>query len=222
MGTTRLQLYNDALLLCKERAIASLTVEEEPRRLLDQVWNNGGVNRCLEEAQWEFAMRTLRIDYDPSVTPDFGYQRAFEKPSDWILTSALCSDEYFRVPVTGYVDESGYWYSDLDTLYVRMISNDAVYGGDLSKWPQSFCDFVAAHFASKIVAKLTSDEKLLIMFINPERPQHSIRGQALLHAKSRCAMSGPTTFPAQGNWTAARNRGITRRDGGRTGGSLIG
>lgn len=220
--TTRLQLYNDALLMAGERALASLTENREPRYLLDQVWDNGGVNNCLEEGQWQFAMRTIQIDYDPDMEPDFGYNRAFDKPTDWVLTSALCSDEFFRVPLRRYVDEAGFWYSDLDTLYVRYVSNDDGYGNDLSLWPQSFTDFVAAHFASKIILKITNDERRLSLFINNENPKHSIRGRALLNAKSRCAMSGPSAVMAQGEWTKSRTRGTSRRDGGGTSGSLIG
>ena len=222
MGTTRLQLYNDALLMAGERSISSLTVDEEVRYLLDQVWNNNGVDGCLEEGQWEFAMRTVRIDYDPGIQPDYGYTRAFDKPTDWILTSALCSDEFFRVPLTRYVDETGYWFSDLDQIYVRYVSNASGYGSDLSKWPRSFCEFVAAHFASKIIIKVTNDETRLRLFINPDNPEHSIRGRALLHAKSRCAMAGPTQFKPQGQWAGARTSGVGRRDGGGTSGNLIG
>jgi len=220
--TDRLSLYNDALLICGERALDSLSANEETRRLLDQVWNNNGVDACLEEAQWMFAMRTVRIDYDPGITPDYGYARAFDKPTDWILTSALCSDEFFRVPVLRYEDEAGFWYSDLDQLYVRYVSNDSSYGGDMSKWPRSFTEFVAAHFASKVILKISNDEARLRMIVNPERPEHSIRGRALLNAKSRCAMAGPSRFEAQGQWSRSRTRGVARRDGGGTTGNLIG
>ena len=219
---TRLSLYNDALLMVGERALTGLTENVETRRLLDQVWNNQGVEQCLEEAQWEFAMRTVRIDYDPGVTPDFGYARAFDKPTDWILTSALCSDEFFKVPVLRYVDETGFWYADLDIMYVRYVSNDAAYGNDLSKWPRSFTDFVAAHFASKIILKTTNDETRLSMFINPQNEQHSVRGRALMKAKSRCAMSGPTQMSAAGQWSSSRLRGVARRDGGNISGNLTG
>jgi hypothetical protein len=222
MSATRLSLYNDALLLAGERAITSLTVVEETRRLLDQIWNNQGVDACLEEGQWMFAMRTVRIDYDPGIEPDYGYSRAFDKPTDWILTSAFCSDEYFRVPILRYVDEAGYWYSDLDNIYVRYVSNDESYGADMSKWTPSFKDFVAAHFATQLVLKITNDERRLAMFVNPANPLHSIRGRALLRAKSRSAMAGPAQISAQGNWSLARTRGVNRRDGGGTSGNLIG
>ena len=218
--TTRLTLYNDALLLCGSRALSALTDDVETRYLLDTVWNNQGVDGCLEEGQWEFAMRTIQIDYDTGITPTYGYRRAFGKPTDWMLTSALCSDEFFRAPVLRYVDETGYWYADIDTLYVRYVSNDANYGGNLAGWPRSFTEFVAAHFASKIILKVSNDPEKLRLFVNPEKPLHSIRGRALLNAKSRCAMSGPTLIPATGNWSRARAVGGARGDLGNTSGDL--
>lgn len=214
MGTSRLQIYNDACLMAGERSLANLTEDTEARRLLDQVWNNSGVDSCLEEGQWQFAMRTVMLDYDPSVVPPFGYNRAFNKPTDWMLTSALCADEFFRVPLTRYVDEAGYWYSELDQIYVRYVSNDAAYGNNLGIWPKSFQEFVSAHFATQIILKLSDNDSRWSKFVNPENPEHSVRGRALLKAKSRCAMSGPSTSVAQGNWTKSRTRGVNRRDGG--------
>ncbi len=156
--TTQLTLYNDALLLCGERFLASLTEEREPRRLLDQVWSSGGVKACLELGQWNFAMCSIQIDYDPGMEPDFGYRRAFVKPDDWVLTSGVCSDEFFRCPLLRYWDEANYWYSDLDTIYVRYVSNDVAYGMNLNHWPQTFAEVVEAHFAAKIIKKLSNSE----------------------------------------------------------------
>lgn len=212
---SKLDLYNGALLLAGERFLASLTEEREPRRLLDRVWANNGVKTCLEQGQWNFAMRTIRIDYDPSIEPDFGYQRAFQKPTDWVLTSALCSDEYFRSPVTRYWDEAGWWYSDIDTLYVRYVSNDALYGGNMGAWPDSFREYVEEFFCSKIVRKLTGKD-------SAEEDSKKRLEKKLLHAKSMAAMAGPTLFPARGQWGLARNRWGGRRDGGNSSGSLIG
>ncbi len=215
MAVSQLDLYNGALLHCGERFLASLTEEREPRRLLDRVWSVGGVRACLEQGQWNFAMRTIQIDYDPSIQPSYGYNRAFTKPSDWVNTSALCSDEFFRSPLTRYVDEAGMWYSDLDTLYVRYVSNDANYGMNLNAWPESFREFVEAHFASKIILKLSNSEDEL----------HRIekkREELLKNAKGKAAMAEPTSFMAQGSWSRARNRFPNRRDGGGTTGNLIG
>jgi uncharacterized protein YneR len=205
--TDRLSIYNDALLLIGERALSSLTESREPRRLLDQVWNNDGVNHCLEKGQWFFAMRAIKIDYDPGIDPGFGYRRAFAKPSDWVLTSGLCSDEWFRVPLTQYNDEADYWYADEDVLYVRYVSNDSGYGNNLSRWPASFKEFVAAHFASRVALKITGDKaKANEIF--------GLRKMLLNEAKNNAAMALPTSFPARGSWSNARTRHGRNRDGG--------
>jgi hypothetical protein len=211
----QLSIYNGALLYCGERFLASLTEEREPRRLLDFVWSDSGVRECLECAQWNFAMRSSQIDYDPSVDPPFGYNRAFTHPDDWVLTSAVCADEFFRSPLTRYVDEAGFWYSDLDTIFVRYVSSDVSYGMNLGAWPESFTRFVQAHFASRIILKLSNSETEHNRLI-------ALRQRQLDEAKSRSVMAGPTTFPARGNWTLSRNRFPNRRDGGGTQGNLIG
>jgi hypothetical protein len=212
--TTKLTIYNGALLICKERFLASTSEEREPRRLLDHVWDNGGIRSCLEEGQWHFAMRTVQIDYDPSIEPDFGYRRAFEKPTDWVRTSALCSDEYLNVPLTQYTDEAGYWYADLDALFIRYVSDDTDYGLDLNKWPESFSRFVEAHFAGQIIGKLSGGQER-------EAEVFAKRREALLQAKSKAAQTQPTRFAAQGAWTSSRRRFAGGNDrGGR--GSLIG
>lgn len=213
--TTQLDIYNGALLHCGERFLASLTENREPRRLLDRVWSSNGVKTCLEMGQWNFAMRTIEIDYDTSIEPSYGYNRAFQKPDDWVLTSSLCSDEFFRMPLTRYVDEAGYWYSDLDTLYVRYVSSDTAYGMNINAWPESFREFVEAHFASKIILKLSNSEEEL-------KRIELLREKFLKTAKSRAAMAEPTSFPARGAWGLARNRFPNRRDGGNSSGSLIG
>lgn len=211
--TDKLSLFNDALLVCGERFLSSLTEQREPRRLLDQVWSSGGVRRCLEEGQWRFATRTIQLDYDPGLEPDFGYTRVFDKPTDWVATVALCSDEYFRVPLTRVVDEAGYWYSDLDTIYVRYISDDESYGMNLGAWPEAFREFVAAHLASRIIGRMSNSEE-------EEAKVMKLRTRLLMEAKNAAGKQDSTSFPARGAWSNSRNRFPNRRDGGGTTGNL--
>lgn len=213
--TTQLDIYNGALLLCGERFLSSLTENREPRRLLDRVWSSNGVKTCLEMGQWNFAMRTVQIDYDSGIEPSFGYTRAFTKPSDWVLTAGLCSDEFFRSPLLRYWDEAGYWYADLDTLYVRFVSDNSAYGTDYNKWPDSFREYVEAFFASKIILKLSNSVDML-------KKIEDLMKARLKTAKSRAAMAEPTSFPARGAWGLARNRFPNRRDGGGSSGNLTG
>ena len=215
--TDQLSLYNDALLACGERFLGSLTENREPRRLLDQVWATGGVKNILERGQWNFATRSQQIDYDSGIEPGWGYQRAFDKPDDYCCTRAVCADEYMREPLTRYVDEGGYWYADLDTIYVRYVSDDPNYGMNLNKWPETFKEVVAVHFASKIILKLGND--------NTEKQRlETMRDHLLKVAKNSSAMQEPPSFPAVGTWSRARNRFPNRRDGGNNSnsGSLIG
>lgn len=201
--TTKLDIYNGALELCGERHLADLSENREPRRLLDNVWDRNGVNRCLERGQWHFAMRSVMVDYDPDEDPAFGYAYAFSKPTDWVLTSALASDEYFNSPLVRYVDESGFWYADATPIYVKYVSNHNDYGNNLGIWPESFTEFVEAYFASKIVLKVTGDQKKTELV-------YSYSQKMLKQALNRAAMALPTRFPAEGSWVRSRGQGIRR------------
>jgi len=220
VATTRLQLYNAALRLCGERKLASLTEDREPRHLLDDVWDDGWKDRVLEGGLWKFAMRTQRLDYELSVEPQFGYRRAFLKPSDWIRPNAICTDEYFNEPLLRYQDEGSYIFSDLDEIFVRFVSNHTDYGGDLSNWTGAFGDYAAAYGASKILPKLTSDKNRLAAVL---APRNGILDRALQTARSLDAMNENTRFLPTGTWVRARGRrgGGPMGDGGHSG-SLIG
>lgn len=214
MSATKLSLYNRALTICGERHIADLTEDREPRHLLDNAWDNGAVDTCLESGQWAFATRAVRVDYDPAFNPDFGYNRAFSKPSDWKVTCAVCSDEYYNTPLTQYIDEADYWYADLDEIYVKYVSNDAAYGGDYSLWTGLFTEYVSAYLASQIIWKLTADE-------NKQGKVLDYMDEMRKKAKNHSAQIGPTKFPPPGSFVTSRSRNRSRTDRGNNG-SLIG
>ncbi len=138
MATDKLKIYNGALAIIGERQLASLTEERESRRQLDLIYDDGGILGCLEAGQWYFAMRSQKITYDPSITPDWGYKFVFDVPSDHIRTCGLCQDEFFSVPLLEYKEEANFWYANLQTIYVRFVSSDTNYGLDMSLWPASF------------------------------------------------------------------------------------
>ena len=218
MAFDRLALYNAALLLSGEKFLATLSEDREPRRLLDAVWNTNGVQYCLEQAQWWFAMRTVMIDYDPAITPTFGYRKAFTKPTDYISTSAVCQDEYFNTPLTQHAFEIDHWYADITPIYVKYISNDANYGGNLSGWPATFADYVSAYFASRIISKLAGDRpaQLAALFGPPGQPDKGILNMTLREAKNKSAFTQPTQFMPPGRWVGSR-RGGRGGDGGNRG-----
>ena len=221
--TTRLQLYNGALGLCGDTRLATLDENREARHLLDLAWNNGAVRACLEQAQWKFAMRSKRFDYDATIVPEFGFQRAYEKPSDWVATSGIFSDDYMRQPLTLYADEAGFWYCDNSEIFVRFVSDHADYGGDLSAWPATFCDYVEAYLAGKIAFKSPGAAEKVVFLHGPAgRPDRGFIHAKLLIAKNKDAMAGPATFPTRGTWAQARHRGRSGRSDGGSTSNLIG
>lgn len=212
MATSRLKLYNGALLVAGDKRLASLTEDREPRYLLDEVWNDSGVRYCLEQAQWHFAMRSSQFDYNPSFTASFGFAYSFTKPDDWVNTSGVFSDETMQTALILYADEQGFWYSDRDQIFVRYVSDDANYGGDFAKWPASFIDYVKAYFASRIIRKLPGGAEKIDDICHPKT---GVLARALMIAKNKAAMALPATFPSHSSWVMARLRGQSpRRDGG--------
>lgn len=199
--SSKLNLYNEALRVVGERNLASLTENREPRRLLDSVWDNGAVNYCLEQGLWNFAIRAVKLEYSPSIVIGFtgGYTRGFEKPTDYIRLAAFCTDAMFNAPTIHYADESGFWFVSLDEVYVKYVSNDAAFGGDLSRWPETFSRYVAAYLAVEITERLTQNA---VKWDNI----YKLAKQRLREALSKNAMENPTRVLPAGSWVSARSR----------------
>lgn len=153
--TDKLSLYNGALTVIGERKLANLTENREARRKLDDVWDNDLIDRVLQMGQWRFAGRSVELEASPSVTPSFGYQFAFDRPTDWIRTMKLAQDEYFKQPLTRVSVESSFWFSDLELIYVQYVSNDTQYGSDFSLWTVNFTEMVEHYMAFKVAPRLT-------------------------------------------------------------------
>lgn len=209
----RLSIYNGALLECKERKLATLSDNTESRRLLDTVWDGGAVDFALQQGQWSFAARTVEMAPDAGAEYTFGYQNAFEIPTDLVRTLGLTQDGHGNVPLLAYVTEGGYIFADIEPIYLRYVSNDPAYGGDISKWPPDFIYAVEVYIASRIVGKLTGDDNAAESKLK--------KALALFNrAASVNAMEGPTKFPPAGSWARARVGGNHLDRGKR--GTLIG
>ncbi len=218
----RLSVYNGALDKIGERPLDTLSQNVEARRALDRAWNDNAVKYCLEQGQWIFAMRVSKFTYDANATALFGFTRAFQKPEDWIATSAVCQDEDFSTPLTFYEDSDGWWFSYLDHLYIKYVSNDTDYGQNLSLWPESFTQYVETYLADKVCLRLTSNASAKALLQDPNNQNKGYLPQARLTALNKDAMAKPTSFPARGRWARARlvNGGGTNDQGNR--GQLIG
>lgn len=197
-SASKLQLYNGALLMLGSRKLASLTEEVESRRVLDQIYDNGGIRRVLQHGFWKFGMRTIRLEYDPDFTTPFGYTYTFDMPSDLVRLYSLCSDEFFTTPVQLYQDDGTHWFCDLTQLYIRYVSDGDDYGMDYAKWPESFREYVEGYFALKAVKRITdakADAEDLA------RDVHLLK----IKAKSEDALREPTGLTVPSGWSVARS-----------------
>lgn len=199
-AANKLAIFNGALLFLGERSIVSLTADpdSESRRLLNGVWDRDGIKTVLEQGLWNFATRSAKLEYAPSITPAFGHERAFEKPSDLIRVSALCSDEFFYSPLLEYLDEGGFWFATIDEIYLRYISDDSSYGTDFSMWPPTFKEYVYSFFGSQIVWKLTQNK-------TKRDDAKELSKELRVQARSKDAMNEPTKFEPPGRFRMARN-----------------
>jgi hypothetical protein len=173
---SKLSVYNAACLALGERKLSSLSENVVMRRRLDSAWDDDLVEYCLAQGLWNFAMVSARLDYSPSIEPDFGYRRAFDKPTDWVRTAIVTDDEYYRHHLTAYEDEADFWFCDIDTIYVQYVSSSTSYG-----------------FAKVTTGSESDAEKM-------ERMERKM----MIKARSSDAMDEPTQFPPKGTWLQAR------------------
>lgn len=206
MALSQIDLYQGALLLLKEEKLASLMENREPRFRLDEIWNEGNgngqnvINGCLQDGQWVFAKRTVQLNYDQSITPSFGHSYACDKPTDYVRMMELATDEFFNEPLNDFNENQKYFLTNYQILYLKYVSNDPSWGGNLASWPPSFIDYVKAYMAEKIAGRLTGSK------VDAKEMQDT-KMRILSHAQGIDAIERPTAFPPTGTWIRSR-RGI--------------
>lgn len=197
----KLAIYNNALGLLGSGALASLTEAREPRRVMDRIWDTGVVVYALSRGEWNWALRTIRADYVPSIEPGFGFRRAFTKPNDFVRLAGLSGDERMTIPLTNaqYLDEATWWFADLDVIYVRYVSSDNGYGMDSSLWSPSFKKFIEYHMAYEACERITNSTA------KQDRLKRD-RDAMLKEARSSDAMNEGSKQLPHGSWSRSRGR----------------
>ena len=208
MAWSKLALYNTACIALGERPLSSLTENQEVRHKLDSVFARGDgiIAFFMEQGHWNFAMRAVKIDKETSITPEFGFQYAFAKPTDFRKLNMIAGDEGFAAPLTHFEDEGIYWYANVDPLYVRYVSDDSAWGGDYSRWTETFGRWAGHWLALEIAPSMTGNLDL-------ERLEKRVR-RLLVEARSNDATNEPTRFPPLSSWATARLGGRNRGDRG--------
>lgn len=214
--TTQLSIYNQALAQIGETPLANLSEGRESRYLLDGVWDSlEGLDDCLTEGFWKFAVRFVKWTPDPSVTVAFGLPYAYSFPTDYLRAYGVWQDELQTTPLLDYKPQGErYLYAAINPIYLAYISNDVLFGRNLANWTSAFTRYVELYFAFRIGPKaLQSQPKIDAL----EKRMH----KALVRARSLDAMELATEMPAVGGWVRSRYGRSSGWDRGNTG-RLIG
>lgn len=202
--TSKLELYNEALLHLGQERLASLSETSTAKYALDDAYDPT-LKYCLEQGMWNFAIRVVSIDALTSVEPQFGFTYAFSKPDDFIRTLNAADNEYFRPSFMGadFADEPNYWFADANPIYVKFISDNVNFGKDLSIWPQTFSNYVGLRLANRVCKRVTGSMPTGDMF--------RLEIDALHDARSKDAMNQGPEFPPRGTWARSRGGGTANR-----------
>ena len=201
MATTQVGIYNLALSFLGERSASTITDATEPVRVIHGLWDHAS-KFCLEQGHWKFAERESVLTPSLTEVPTTGLANAFAKPSDYVRLNALCSDEFFRVPIIHVHERGLFWYCDLDTVYLRYVSNDTAYGMDITLWPETFVLYTALYLAILAVPRIAPERKGEVI----TAPGNVGIIEAKRNALAKDAVAGPIQFVQQGNWASSRSR----------------
>ncbi len=197
MAGSRLQIYNEALGWLGQRKLASLTEAREPRRYLDDEWEQG-VNFCLGQAYWNHAKRFVKLDAEHEIIPEFGFKHAFQKPDDWVRTYQVSDNEAFNPLMRQYTDMNNFLYAFITPIYFKYISSDPDFGWNMALWTQDFVQYVSVYLADKIKVRIRgiSDQQMQLLAAEVKRVKKA--------AASHDAMNLPPGSPPVGTWVMSR------------------
>lgn len=194
---TKLGLYNEAALILKLRNVDSLT-ENTPTRITFDHAYAVAVDYMLGQASWHFASRVAALTAETTTEPSFGYNNYFAKPDDFARLIEISRNDNFFPTLDEFSEEAGYWAANCDPLYIKYVSTDAQYGGDLGRWTPHFTRATAFEIAERCAGKLTKMSE-------GDLDRLEKRKMAALHkAKSSEAYGQPVKRPPPGSLVRAR------------------
>src|SRR5512142_336001 len=152
----RLAIYRGALRLLGPSNLASLTEDRPEKLALDGAWQDS-VDYMLEQGMWNFAIRTVQLQPDEDIEPLFGFDYAYSKPTDWVRTVSISYEAALREGILEFEDETAYWHTSFNPIYIRYVSNDEAYGWNIGAWRQSFSKALEAYLAFECGLPIAAD-----------------------------------------------------------------
>tara|TARA_R100000951_G_scaffold106876_1_gene101774 strand:+ start:5869 stop:7677 length:1809 start_codon:yes stop_codon:yes gene_type:complete len=191
-----LLLYNATLEICGLDPILSAEDDSARRRAIDDAVNNKAVLSVLSLVTWNQAWKSVKLEADPDLDPEWGLSYVFAVPSDMERIDMVAGGEHFTRPVP-YHREGDYFYADIDVLWIRYTSTDTV--SSPGSWPTYFWNLVSAELARRISKKVA----LQIDRADVADTYKEYKYEAM----STDIQRNPPRVLAQGDWTENRFRG---------------
>lgn len=199
MAVTKLQLYDNALLLIGQRALTGLTEDREPRHLLDSVYDLDAIAYCLEIVKPVFASKIVTLN-TPATSSEHDLDSVHTLPSDYITVVGVYSDPKLDQPISRYLIEGNTLACEYDAIYLRYTSDD--YVTDFTNWSASFSRVASAYLAREISIKLTPAkyEDISSLFIDRVEAVKGLEGE-----KEPAERSSVTTVTLTNDWRLVYN-----------------
>lgn len=176
--------------------MSSLSEDSPSRRALDDAWAVTG-EYLLARGLWNFALRSVELSADEDVEPRFGFTYAFSKPEDWVRTANISDSQDIGQGFEDFEDEPGVWYANVDTLYVRYVSNDDAYGWNVGAWRQPFARAFEAQLAFDCGLPISGDK-------SNRNDMHVLAEKLLKQAKTLDAVDERVRFSPPGRLVRSR------------------
>ena len=198
-----MKVYNTSLELCGLDPIISADDDSERRRAIDQAINNDAVQSVLSLVPWNQAWKTVKLDSDPDIEPEWGMKEVFLVPPDMERVDMVSASEYFVAPVK-YYREGSYFFADVTELWLRYTSTATV--STPSAWPTYFRNLVCAEIARRLASNPKSEVR------DPAAVQDMYR-EYKREAMSTDVQRNPPRKISAGDWASSRHSEYSHRNG---------
>lgn len=157
--TSKLALYQKAAKHLYQERLEDLSEDKPVKRELDDCYDDT-LQLCLEEGLWKWALRAVKLTYDPSIdTSAFGgLGYGFTMPSDFVRIANINLSPYFtpngELMDYDLVGPGKILYTDQSEFHLKYVSNGATFGLDLSLWPETYAEGVGYRLAANVSEEL--------------------------------------------------------------------
>lgn len=201
MAIDKLSLYNNALLMIGERKLSAVDEERAPRRALDNAWDLGAVDYCLELIK-PVSQRLTALLNSPSVSSVHGLDSVHTLPSDYITVVGVYLDDKLDQPINRYLIDGTNLTCEFDTVYLRYVSNSY----DVSTFNMTFAMVVSSYLAKQIATRIAPDEYDRVAALHNEYVQTAIGIEATKEAAQRAKSTNGTL---SADWIKIYNDALT-------------